>query len=139
MSGSPAIRDGGVQQLSFGGAQLRRQTVSEVLTLTGATTDTSIAIPSGARLLAVALNVDTTVVNSGDNTWAAAFITGSSTTVASAGTAAAQNTKVTLVLADDEVVSATTEIRFTPPSGTFSAGAIEVVVWYETLSDLSDA
>ncbi len=115
-----------------------QKTFRDSVTLTGATTDTSIAIPSGERLIAVALNVDTAVVNSGDNTWAAAFITGSTTTVASAGTAAAQNTKINILLGD-ELTTGTTEVRFTPPSGTFSAGVIEIVVWTEALTALANA
>ncbi len=115
-----------------------QKTFRDSVTLTGATTDTSIAIPSGERLVAVALNVDTAVINSGDNTWAAAFITGSTTTVASAGTAAAQNTKINILLGD-ELTTGTTEVRFTPPSGTFSAGVIEIVVWTEALTALANA
>jgi len=109
------------------------------VTLTGATTDTTtISVPSGARLIAVLLNVDTTVVNDGDDTWAAAFITGSTTTVAAAGTAAAQNTKITLML-PDEITTAITQIRFTPQGADFTAGVIEVVVYYEELTPMADA
>ncbi len=111
----------------------------DLVTLTGATTDTTtISVPSGARLLAVLLNVNTTVVNDGDDTWAAAFVTGSTTTVAAAGTAAAQNTKITLMLSD-EITTGIAQIRFTPDMANFTAGVIEVVVYYEELVAMADA
>ena len=106
---------------------------------TGSTAvSTSISVPSGARLIAVALNVDVAITNDGDNTWAAAFSTGSTTTIASAGTAAAQNTKISLILGD-EVTSGITEITFTPQSANFTAGSIEAVVWYEDITALANA
>lgn len=106
---------------------------------TGSTAvSTSISVPSGARLIAVALNVDVAIVTAGNNTWGAAFSTGSTTTIASAGRAATQNTKITLML-DDEVTSGVAEITFTPNGATFTSGSIEAVVWYEKLTALSNA
>ena len=136
----PSIDRGGVQQLSFGGSVLRRLTTRQVVAMgTGATAvSTTITVPSGARLLAVALNVDVVVVTAGDDTWEAAFSGGSTTAIAAAGTAATQDTKVTLVLADDEVVSSATEITFTPNGASFTSGNIEAVVWYEEQTALDD-
>lgn len=122
-----------------GTAKWTKKSSHDSVTLTGATTDTTtISVPSGARLLAVLLNVDTAVVNDGDDTWAAAFITGSTTTVAAAGTAAAQNTKITLML-PDEITTGIAEIRFTPQGADFTAGVIEVVVYYEELTPMANA
>jgi len=109
------------------------------VTLTGATTDTTtISVPSGARLLAVLLNVDTAVVNDGDDTWKADFVTGSTTAVAALGTAAAQNTKITLML-PDEITTGIAQIRFTPQGANFTAGVIECVVYYEELTAMANA
>jgi hypothetical protein len=119
--------------------RLERKTAHDSVTLTGATTDTTtISVPSGARLVAVALNVDTAVVNDGDNTWAAAFVTGSTTAVVAAGAAAAQNTKVTKML-PDEITSGVAQIRFTPQGADFTAGVIEVVVVFEVLVPMANA
>ncbi len=119
-------------------AKLSRKTATETHTLSLATTSdtTTISIPSGARLLAVSFNVDTAVTNGGDNTWSAAFITGSTTTLATAA-AAAQNTKVDLML-PDEISSAVCEIQFTPQGGSFTAGVIEIVAYYEILTSLAN-
>lgn len=120
-------------------AKLSRKTATEKHTLDTATTSdtTTISIPSGARLLAVSFNVDTAVTNDGDNTWSAAFIMGSTTTLATLA-AAAQNTKVDLML-PDEISSDVCEIQFTPQSGSFTAGVIEIVAYYEVLTSLADA
>ncbi len=109
------------------------------VTLTGATTDTTtISVPSGARLLAVLMNVDTAVVNDGDNTWGAAFVTGSTTSIVSAGIGAAtQNTKVSLML-PDEITTGVAQIRFTPQAANFTAGVIEVIAYYEELVPMAN-
>jgi hypothetical protein len=99
---------------------------------------TSITVPSGGRLIGVALNVDVAVTNAGDNTWGAAFSGGSTTTIAATGTAAAQNTKISLML-DDEVTSGVTEVTFTPQTANFTGGSIEVVVWYQKITALANA
>lgn len=121
-------------------AEVTVKTTRQVVAMgTGATAvSTSITIPSGARLIAVGLNVDVAVTNDGDDTWAAAFSGGSTTTIAAAGTGAAQNTKISLIL-NDEITSSATEITFTPQSANFTAGSIEAVVWYEEITALANA
>lgn len=121
-----------------GTAKLTTQSVQEVVTLTGATTDTTIAIPSGSLLLGASFCVNTAVSDTGGNdTWSADYVTGSATAL-TAGAAAAQNTKVdTLVV--PEVAGAATEIRFTPNGGNFDAGVIEVVAYYVDLTSLANA
>lgn len=121
--------------------RLTRRTSHETHTLAAASTSdtTTISIPSGARLLGVSMNVDTEVAHSGiGNQWAAAFITGSTTTLTSVS-AGSQNTKLDFIVPDDEKTSAIAEIRFTAGGGgTFSAGVIEVVAYYEELTSLAD-
>ena len=115
-------------------------TAREVHTLAAAGTSdtTTLSIPSGARLLGASFNVDTAVSDdAGDDTWSAAFVTGSSTSLAS-GAAAAQNTKVDTQVVD-ELTTDVTQIRFTANGGNFDAGVIEVVVYYTTLTSLGDA
>ena len=46
------------------------------------------------------------------------------------------NTKVSLML--DEISTGIVEIRFTANAGNFSAGVIEIVAYYEELTDLAD-
>lgn len=127
-------------QETLGYGRFGFKTTEETHTLTlGATSDTtSISVPVGARLEAVSLTVDTAVTNDGDNTWSAAFITGSTTAIAAAGTSAAQNTKVNTALVPEIVASGAAEIRFTPQSGSFTAGVIQAVVYYSELTDLAN-
>ena len=121
------------------GAMTQHTTRQVVAMGTGATAvSTSISVPEGARLIAVALNVDVAIVTAGDNTWGALFSTGSTTTITASGTAAAQNTKVSLML-DDEVTTGVAEITFTSNGATFTSGNIEAVVWYEQLTALANA
>ena len=119
-------------------ARITIQSTSEVVTLTGATTDTTINIPSGAILLGASFNVDTAVVDSaGDDTWSAAYVTGSTTALAT-GAAATLNTKVNTTIVPEKA-SAQTNIRFTPNAGNFSSGAVQVVAYYWALTGLANA
>jgi len=130
----------GLANVTEGGtARLTRKTTHENHTLAAASTSdtTTISIPSGARLLAVSFNVNTAVVDdAGDDTWSAAFITGSTTTLATAA-AAAQNTKIDKML-PDEISTGVCQIRFTANAGNFSAGVIEIVAYYEELTSLAN-
>ena len=110
----------------------------DVVTLTGASTDTTtISIPSGAIIHGCSMNVNTAVVDDGgDDTWSAAFITGSSATLAT-GAAAAQDTKVDAMDANNNA-TATTQVRFTPNGGSFTSGAVEIVCYYTSLTSLGD-
>lgn len=122
-----------------GTARLTTRTSHETHTLTlGTTSDTTtISIPSGARLLAVSMTVNTAVTDdAGDDTWSAAFVTGSTTTIET-GVAAAQNTKVNFMV-PDEITTDVTQIQFTPQGGSFSAGVIEIVAYYEELTSLAN-
>lgn len=136
ISGEMALANG-TEDVASGG-RLGVLSTTEVTTLSGSTTDTTVTVPSGAMLLGAQFTVDTAVVDdAGDDTWSAAFNGGSSTSLAS-GAAAAQNTKVnTLVV--PEIASSSTVVRFTPNGGNFTAGAIEVTIYYMILTSMGDA
>ena len=120
-------------------ARMAIRTTHETHTLTlGATSDTTtISVPSGALLLGASFNVDTAVTDTaGDDTWSAAFITGDTSSLAS-GAAAAQNTKIDTTLVPVKTTDVT-QIQFTPQGGNFSAGIIEIVVYYIDFTSLDD-
>lgn len=107
-------------------------------TLTGASTVLQVNVPSGARLLGAQLRVDT-AITSGDGgaSWAAAY-SGGSTTALATGQAFTKNTKVN-TLHVDEIAASEVDITITPDSGTFSAGVIRAIVYYEVLDAMADA
>ncbi len=116
-------------------------TARQVHTLSlAATSDTTtISIPAGAILLGASFTVNTAVTTSGaTNTWSAAFVTGSTTTLAT-NAAGALNTKVNTLIVPEKA-TATTQIRFDAAGvETFATGVIEVVVYYQTLTSLANA
>ncbi len=118
---------------------IAERTTREVHTLTlgASSVTTTITIPTGAMLLGVSFNVNTAVVDdAGDDTWSAAFSGGSTATLATAA-AAAVDTKVNTLIVP-EIASGATEITFTPQGGNFSAGIIEIVAYYKSLTSLGD-
>lgn len=118
--------------------RLTRRCAREAVTLSGATKSTTLNIPSGARLLAAQLCVNTAVTDDGgDDTWSAAFSGGSTTAIAT-GAAAAKQTKINLQIVD-QITSDVTNITFTPNGGSFSTGVIEVLVYYEELTAMANA
>ncbi len=122
-----------------GVAAIGHYSTETTVTLSGATTDTTftIPIPSGAVPQACSFNVNIGVTDdAGDDTWSAAFVTGSTTTLAT-DEAAAINTKVDTLIVD-EVTTAATEVQFSPNGGNFTAGEIQVVCYYRALTSLAD-
>jgi len=126
------------------GGGVRRSLAEGTATLSGASTVITLTpvaggsrIPAGARLAAVQLRVDT-LVTSGDGatSWSAAFSGGSATSLAT-GQAFTKNTKIDVMLAGTEITSGLTDITITPNSGTFSAGAVRAIVYYDDLVALS--
>jgi len=145
ISGTLRLSGIGIANAAEGGTwKLNKKTVRSLHTLTlGATSDTTdISVPSGAKLISCSMNVNTAVADdAGDDTWSAAYITGATQSIVS-GAAAAQNTKVDTFFnetAATPITSAVTQIRFTPNAGNFTAGVIEIVVAYETLTSLANA
>ena len=129
-----------VRNVDEGGvAETIRTSVRERHTLALSTTSvtTGISVPSGARLLGVSFNVDGAVIDDGGNdTWSALFSGGSSTVLATAA-AAAQNTKVDLLIVD-EISTGVVEVTFNPNGGSFTAGIIDIIVYYEVLVSMAN-
>jgi len=109
-------------------------------TPSGTTTyfDIAVNVPTGCKLLGAQLRVDTALT--AGETWSAAYVTGSTTTLAAAGTAVAKNTKVNKMHVD-EITSATTKVRITRDAGNFTdaTGVIRAIVYYETFTNLGTA
>jgi len=126
--------EGGAASLNL---QIARQVVN---TTSGTTQSTTLSIPSGAMLIGASFNVDTAITTSGgDNTWSAAFSGGSTTSLVPTSTSGTQNTKDdTLVV--PEIASASTEVTLTAGNAeTFTAGAVEIVVYYYDLTSIANA
>lgn len=117
---------------------LTRKVAETTGTPAGTTTyfDIAVSVPSGARLLGCQLRVDTALTDG--ETWGAAYVTGSTTTLAAAGRAVAQNTKIDK-LHVDEIATNTVNVRITRDAGNFTnaAGVIRAIVYYETLDTMA--
>jgi hypothetical protein len=125
---------------NLGDGSITRYASAASVTLSGASTDIEVNVPSGAKIISCALNVDTAITGSGVSTWAAAYTGGASQTIASSK-ALTQNTKQTTpfdVNAATDITSAETDVRITPDAGTFTGGAVRAVVIYEVYADLAD-
>jgi hypothetical protein len=101
----------------------------ELVTMTGASVDTTITIPAGAMLLGVSARVVTAVtgdteIDIGDSTTQNRFIDGMNI---SADTVAAG-------LVTPEVQSAALAIRLTAPNTTFTGGQVRVALAFMELS-----
>jgi len=121
-------------------AKLSRRTSHETHTLSlAATSDTTtISVPSNSKLIAVSFNVNTVVTDSaGDDTWNAAWITGSTQTLAT-NASPTLNTKVDTFHPIYEISTGVCEIQFTPNAGNFTAGVIEVIAYFEDLTSLAN-
>ena len=119
--------------------QLNIQTAHETHTLAGAKTSdtTTISIPAGATLLGVSFCVNTAVSDDdGNDTWSAAFVTGSTATLGTAE-AAAKQTKVNTMIVP-EIASDVCQVRFTANGSNFDGGVIEVIAYYLDLTSLAD-
>ena len=122
-----------------GTARFNRLSSHETHTLASASTsDTStISIPSGAKVHGCSFTVNTAVEDdAGNDTWSAAFITGDTSTLASAA-AASQHTKVNTMVVD-AITGGVAEVRFTANGGSFSQGVIAVVCYYEVFVGMAN-
>jgi len=113
--------------------------VTEAALGTGTTKVITIAIPDGAVILGVSLNNDVAVTtDGGDDTYDAAF-SGGDTTVILAGILGALNTKTDKLFVPI-LTTGVTEITVTAGnSENFSAGTIQVLVHYRTITSMKDA
>lgn len=118
------------------GGSLNLVQASAQATLSGASTTIQVNVPAYAVIRAVALKVHT-LITSGDGgaTWSAA-LSGGSTAALASGAAFAQNTAASKSLWEE--VASETDIAITPNSGTFSGGGVTAVVWYETITALTN-
>lgn len=119
-------------------ASLNVQTAHETHTLAaaGTSTTTTIDVPSGAMVLGASFTVNTAVVDSaGNDSWTAQLDGGAATALG--GGAPAQNTKVNTLIVP-VIINAETNVKFTPNGGNFSAGVIEIVVYYIDLTSLAN-
>lgn len=116
-----------------------RRRAEATVTLAGATGSIAVNVPSGARILATQLRVDT-LITSGDGgtTWKADFVNTPTTAICTAQ-AFAKNTKFNAIHPAYEVTTGVVTITITPDAGTFSAGVIRAIVYYEDITAMADA
>ena len=107
-------------------------------TLSGASTVIQTNLAIGVRLIGCQFRVDT-LITSGDGatSWAAAY-SGGSTTALVTGQAFAKQTKANK-LHVDEVPTSEVDVTITPNAGTFSAGVIRAICYYNSFSAMADA
>lgn len=102
-------------------------------------TDSSIALPAGTRVLGVSfwvINGGGVVTSGATNTWGAELTGGSTTTLLPDTTPGALNTKREVMI-PDEIMSAVTEVRLVAPGAeTFNTGQVNIHVYYEYLNPL---
>jgi len=100
--------------------------------------DIAVDVPVGCKLLGAQLRVDTALT--AGETWGAAYVTGSTTALAAAGTAVAQNTKVSKMHVD-EITTDTTKVRITRDAGNFTdaTGVIRAIVYFEQFTAMGNA
>lgn len=118
---------------------LSRRLSEKTVTLAGATGSIAVNVPSGARILATQLRVDT-LITSGDGgtTWKADFVNTPTTAICTAQ-AFAKNTKFNAIHPAYEVTTGVVTITITPDAGTFSAGVIRAIVYYEDITAMANA
>jgi hypothetical protein len=127
------------QTTNTGGGFVTRLAEAVSATLSGASGSIAVNVPSGKRILAVQLRVDT-VVTSGDGgtTWKADYVNTPTTAIGS-GYAFTKNTKVNVQHPAYEYTTDTVTITVTPNSGTFSGGVIRAVVYYADTVTMGNA
>ncbi len=101
-------------------------------TLSGATTTITLSIPSGAYIQGVQLRVDTAITSdNATKTWTASFSGGNSQAVCT-GEVFTINTKVGSW--SGGLTSNTTNILVTAAAGSFTAGVIRAIVYYNVFT-----
>lgn len=129
----------GIASISGTTGGLSRRLSEKTVTLAGATGSIAVNVPSGARILATQLRVDT-LITSGDGgtTWKADFVNTPTTAICTAQ-AFAKNTKFNAIHPAYEVTTGVVTITITPDAGTFSAGVIRAIVYYEDITAMANA
>lgn len=134
-----------VMDPGIGGDYIKQVAVAQDVTVntSGAATTITLSIPSGARVVGYAFNIPTAISGS-DATGATLALTGGLTTSLATGLALTANTKSKGFLDENAagvITSATTNASLTLTGGTPtnpSAGAVSLVVYYETIANLDD-
>lgn len=118
---------------------LVRRFSEQTVTLAGASGSILVNVPAGTRILATQLRVDT-LITSGDGgaSWKADFVN-TPTTAICTGQAFAKNTKFNAIHPAYEITTGVVTITITPDAGTFSAGAIRAIVYFEDITAMADA
>jgi hypothetical protein len=120
-----------------GGGMRRTSVYVASTTLSGASTAVTLGIPANVRILGMEAKV-TTAIESGDGATSFTITyTGGSTAVAMSGGAFTLSTKLSRLHPTYELTTNTTQAAITPNSGTFSAGVVRIVVYYESIVDLT--
>lgn len=106
--------------------------------LSGASGSIAVNVPSGKRIVGVQLRVDTAITADTGVSWSAAYVNTPTTAICS-GQAFTKNTKYSATHPAYEFTTDTVTITITPNAGTFTAGVIRAVVYYEDQVTLTDA
>lgn len=104
----------------------------------GTTQQTTINVPSGEKMIGFAFNVESAITFSGGgSTLTITIDDGSTVATIQSGVAAAKNTKVSKVLAQD--LDAVTNIKLAANTGSFNSGSVKIVVITQRMKALADA
>jgi len=127
--------------LNSDGGYMKTFTDTICTALSGASGSIPVNVPIGAKLLGVQLRVDVAITSGdGATSWTAAYATGSTQSITT-GQAFTKNTKVNKMFDPNvatPITTGTTTITITPNSGTFSAGVVRAVCYYETFTAMGN-
>ena len=111
-------------------------------TLSGASSTITLEVPVGAKVIGVQLRVDTLITAETGVSWTATFSGGLTTQIATAQ-AFTKNTKINVLMDENAaatiVTSSVANIAITPDAGTFTAGVVRAIVYYQELTAMADA
>jgi hypothetical protein len=105
-------------------------------TLSGASGSIAVNVPLGCRILGVQLRVDTLITSVSATTWTAVYVNTPTTAICS-GQAFAKNTKYNAIHSAYEVTTGVVTITITPNTGTFTAGVVRAVVYYNDFDSMA--
>jgi hypothetical protein len=120
------------------GGYVRRSSEATTGAMSGSSATISVNIPEGARIIGVQFRVDTLITSAAATSWEAVW-TNTATTAIGSGKAFTKNTKFDFVRASAEKTTGVAQITITPNTGTFTAGVIRAIAYYETIETMDDA
>ena len=124
--------------VTSGGGFTRQLAEAVSAALSGASGSIAVNVPSGARILGLQLRVDTLIESATGTSWTAVYVN-TPTTAICATQAFTKNTKFNAVHPAYEITTGTVTITITPNTGTFTAGVVRAIVYYEAIDNLIDA